>query len=323
MLQGVNRRPACEHRGMAAPDDQLWARPVFSVGDATYHWSDVADFARRGGEWERLRHGIRLGLACRRAGFEPTPAAVDQAARAFRYDRKLITADETEAWLAARSLDVRRWMDFIRREVLRAEHPDVDDRQTADVSDDEVDALVWVDGWCGGHFDSLSKALAQRVVARACVGGDDLDGVLDRFEAAVVTPDRVEEVVARRRLDWMLVALDMATFANEGAAREAALSLRSDGLTVAEVCDLAGVVRVQHDARLESLDPDLRTAVLGAREGAILGPVQTASGFVVAHVASKALATADDPEVRGRAAAAVTATALRQEVEERVRWHDR
>lgn len=308
---------------MGAPEDRLWAQPVFSVGDATHHWSDVADFAKRGGEWDRLRDGIRHGLACRRAGFEPTPVAVDQAARAFRYDRKLITADETEAWLAARSLDVRSWMDFIRREVLRAEHPDPGTADTAAVPDDEVDALVWVDGWCGGQFESLSEALAQRVAARARVGGDDLDGVLDRFEAAVVTPDRVEEVVARRRLDWMLVSLDAATFANEGAAREAALSVRADGLTVAEVCDLAGVAGVQHNARLEQLDPDLRTAVLGAREGAILGPVQTAAGFVVAHVVAKALATADDPEVRDRAAAAVTATALRQEVEERVRWHDR
>jgi hypothetical protein len=308
----------CEHVGM------LWARPVFSVGEATYTWADVAAFAQRGDSWDRLLAEIREGVACQQAGLVPDAAAVDAAGRAFRYERKLITADEMEAWLAQRSLDVRDWMGYLRRTVLRVEHG-----FGRSSSDEEVDQLVWVTGWCSGHFERMALDLAQRAAAQARLTGaapkslDELDDVIDRFRAEAVTGESIEAVVAGRRLDWLRVHLQEAVFDGEGAAREAILSMRYDELPMSEVCARAGARHAVRMARLEELDTPLRDAVLGAPEGEVVGPVAQDDGFVVALVESKTVPSIDDADVRDRAADAVAANALRHEVAERVRWHDR
>lgn len=303
----------------------LWARPVFSVGEATYTWADVAAFAQRGRGWDRLLTEIREGAACQRAGLVPDAAAVDAAGRAFRYERKLITADEMEAWLAQRELDVRDWTGYLRRSVLRAEH-------VASPSDDEeVEALVWVTGWCGGHFEEMSLDLAQRVAAHVRLTGtppaslDELDDAIDRFRDEVVTREAMEAVVAGRRLDWLWVELQQGVFASEGSAREAILGMRYDELPMSKVCALAGARHAARSLRLEELDTPLRDAVLGTPEGEVAGPVpaESGGGFVVALVESKTVPSLDDVEVFDRAADTVAATALRHEVAERVRWHDR
>lgn len=315
---GVNGDSACEHVGM------LWARPVFSVGESTYTWADVAAFAQRGESWDRLLAEIREGVACQRAGLVPDAAAVDAAGRAFRYQRKLITADEMEAWLARRSLDVAGWTDYLRRSVLRAEHVP---RQPS--SDEDVDELVWVTGWCGGHFERMALDLARRVAAHARLTGeppktlDELDDVIDRFREEVVTQEAVEAVVAGRRLDWLRVGMQEALFAAEGAAREAVLSMRYDELPMSEVCGRAGARHAVRMARLEELDTPLRDVVLAAPEGEVVGPVAQGDGFVVVLVESKTVPSADDADVRARASDVVAANALRHEVAERVQWHDR
>ena len=302
-----------------------WAHPVFTVDGTTWTWADVAAFARRDRRWDALVHEAGHGVACERAGHVAPAAAVKEAAKAFRYRRRLIAAEETEAWLRARDLDVPQWMRWVRHSVLREAHPDV----TPAAADDEVDRLLWVTGRCGGLLDTFASALAERVAAHARLGGDlppadlDVDDAVDRLRAAVVTDEALRAEVARRQLDWLGVALEEAHFADEHAAREAVLCVRDDGLALAEVCKLAGVDHVRRHAPLDEVDTALRPVVLGARLDEVVGPVAVPGGFVVARVESKVVPTVDDPDVCGRAAEAVLATALRRAVEERVAWHDR
>jgi hypothetical protein len=312
-------------------DDAVpWTRPVFSVDGAVYAWDDVAAFARRHGGWDRLVGDVSEGVACQQAGLVPSPATVDREAKEFRYQRRLITAEETEAWLARRAIGVAQWMDHVRRTVLRVEHEAALPALTAahPVSGDAVLSLAWVTGRCAGTLDDMAADLAQRVAAHVRVAGappqalDELDDALDRLGAVVVSTQAVETVITHRRVDWMLVEVDELRFDSEGAAREGALSLRHDGLSVAEVCDLAQARRHRHSGVLEELDGPLRTAVLGAGAGDVIGPVETSDGFVLARVESKAVPTIDVPEIHARAVNAVLARAIRREVEERVQWHD-
>lgn len=304
-----------------------WAQPVFAVGESPYTWSDVAAFARRSGGWERLVREVREGLACQRAGHVADAAAVKQAAADFRYRRRLIMGEETEAWLRARHVEVDEWMDYVRRTVLRARHLAV--VGVDEVGDDEVEPLLWPTGRCSGILDELAVALAERVAAHVQLTGDlpadegDVDSAVDRFRQAVVTPEAVKAEVDRRRLDWLVVALESARFDTEGAARETVLAVRDDGLALAEVCGWAGVDPVRQATSLDRLDPALRAAVLGARPGELVGPVPIDGGFVVARVESKLVPSVDDPDISRRAAEVTLASALRREVEARVRWHDR
>lgn len=302
-----------------------WTTPVFSVGNTTWTWEDVAAFARRARKWDALVREAAHGLACEQAGHVAPAAAVKEAAKAFRYRRRLITAEETEAWLRARDLDVPTWMRWVRHTVLRAEHPDV----IGSEDPAEVVELLWVTGRCGGLLDACATALAERIAAHASLGGAipprdaEVDDAVDRLRATVVTDDALQAEVARRQLDWLGVEMEEARFADEHAAREAVLCVRDDGLALAEVCKLAGVDHVRRHVPLHEVDAALHPIVLGARLGEVLGPVPIPGGFVVVRVESKVVPTVDDPDVRERAAEAVLATALRRAVEERVQWHDR
>lgn len=304
-----------------------WALPAFAVGERPYSWSEVAAFARRDGRWERLAREVREGLACQRAGHVADPGTVKQAAVDYRYRRRLIMGEETEAWLRSRHVEVGEWMDYMRRTVLRAEHPDIDGAEA--VPDDEVEPLLWATGRCSGLLDDFAMGLAERVAAHLRVAGDlpagdaDVDRALDRFRDAVATPAAVQAEVGRRQLDWLTVAMEQGRFPTEDAAREAVLSVRDDGLALAEVCELAEVALVRHAALLAEIDPAVRPAALGARPGELIGPLPVEGGFVVACVESKVVPSVDDAEIRRRAADAVFAAALRREVEARVQWHDR
>jgi len=298
---------------MAAP----WTTPAFSVGATTYTWDDVAAFSRRSGEWDELVREASEGLACERAGHTAPADAVTQAAKAFRYDRRLITAEETEAWLQARGIDVAQWMGWVRRTVLReqfAEQP-----HDADAPPDD---LIWVTGRCGGRLDAAALALARRVAAHMARHGEtppadaDVDSAIDRLRAEVVTDEAVAAEVARKQLDWVRVEFDEARFASEGAAREAALSVRSDGMPLAEACTTAGAVLDRRTVLIEELDDTVSTAVLGARPGDLLGPF----GLLLVRIESKEMPSVDDVDIRRRAADALLAAALRREVAQRVRW---
>ncbi|HVF74376.1 MAG TPA: hypothetical protein VM938_04960 [Acidimicrobiales bacterium] len=303
-----------------------WALPAFAVGKRPYSWDDVAAFARRDGRWQQLVREVHEGLACRKAGHAAEPAAVKQAAVDFRYRRRLITGEETEAWLRVRHVEVGEWMDCMRRAVLRADHPGIG--STEAVAYDEVEPLLWATGRCRGLLDDFAVALAHRVAAHMRLTDslpatdDDIDSALDRFRATVVTAATVREEVARRQLDWLAVAREEARFATDDAAREAVLSVRDDGLTLSEVCELAEVPLVRRTTLLEEVDEPLRPSVLGARPGELVGPLPVEGGFAVALVESKVVPSVDDPDIRRRAAEATVAAALRREVEARVQWHD-
>lgn len=148
------------------------AEPVFNIGPARYDWADVLLAAHLRGDWPALETQIRQGLACQRALDEDDESdgadqqAVDAAAAEFRYARDLISAEETEAWLAARGLTSEAWLDYIERGVLRAERAEEmhDLVERYPVTDDEVAALTWVEGICSGRPADFARDLAARVV---------------------------------------------------------------------------------------------------------------------------------------------------------------
>lgn len=308
----------------AVDEGARWSAPAFSVGDVLYTWADVAAFAQRDGRWARLVREVGEGLACERAGHVADPATVKQAATEFRYRHRLVSGEETEAWLRARGVDVADWMGYIRRSVLRAGCQATDGVP----ADTDVDALLWSTGRCGGLLDDFARALAERVAVHVRVAGDvptrleEADAAVERFRAEVVTVDAIEAVIAARHLDWLRVAMEEAHFGTEGAAREAVLCVRDDGLDLNEVCDLAGARLVQRRCRLEECDAAMRPLVLGARLGELLGPVPIEGGFVLARVESKIVPSSEDRDIRKRAGEVALAAAVRREVEERVRWHD-
>ncbi|MGI8842090.1 MAG: hypothetical protein ACR2HZ_00205 [Gemmatimonadaceae bacterium] len=150
---------------------EFFLKPVFQVRDDSYCWSDVALAAVVWGDWERLLRGVREGLACvhsyRDSGRPLPEAEIDAAAADFRYERELISAQETEAWFARWGITASQWMGYIRRTVLRARLeprlPEVLARHP--VSDSEVAAAAGVEAICSGLLTRLAPRLAARAAA--------------------------------------------------------------------------------------------------------------------------------------------------------------
>src|SRR6185295_10880683 len=84
--------------------DSRWRQKVFSVGPRDYVWLDVFLAAMLRGEWRQFERELGEGLDCLAAAADP-PAAwpddreIEEAANVFRYERDLISSDETIAWL--------------------------------------------------------------------------------------------------------------------------------------------------------------------------------------------------------------------------------
>jgi hypothetical protein len=315
---------------------------VFLVAATAYTWEDVLDWGRRQEAWgdhvREVREGV-AALALARWRGDDLDREAAAAAAAFRRRHRLISAEDTERWLAERHLTVAGWKDHIRRTVAR-------DRYRGDVAGltpearDEA-ARRWATGVCTGLYAGFAEALAERAAAAAAdaeaegapsgapPGGgadrwDGLEAAYQAFRHAAATERAVADEVAARRLDWIGFELEWLSFAEEATAREALLCLREDGDFSAALPDppaTAGLERRR--AHLCDFEPELRPALLGAQAGDALGPARTDQGWRVTRVVARTVPADSDEDVRRRAVTAVADRAVRCEVERRVRWRER
>lgn len=319
---------------------------VFTVGPAQYRLSEIVQAARAWGDLDGLEEAARQGLACVKHAAEtetlPTTAETDAAASEFRYDRDLITADETEAWLDRWGLSVESWTAYLERLLLRQrwadELPDLVSRHP--VSQEEIAETLHVEGLCSGQFGRVAHKLAAGLAA--CERARDegwlvedagatedpmsparLDAAIEQLRTHTVTPAAIRAEVAAHHLDWVRVDCELVSFADLPLAREATLCVREDGRELSQVAADARSVLHRENFYLEEVEPAWRDHLLGARAGDILGPLSRESSFVLLRVREKALPLPEDPAVRRRAEASLLDRALEQEISHRVKWHHR
>lgn len=317
--------------------DAILDRVAFAAGEHTYEWRDVVESARRWGDWRALEDHVREVAACAKraaaTGERADPAAVAEAATAFRYERELVSAQDAERWLAARGLDAGAWMEHIRRAVLRRQWSD----EIADIlaayppTGADLEELLPVEAICTGALGRFGTKLAERAAARASLTGptdaDDpaaVDAAYDRLRATLVSPRSLAACIEAHRLDWLGVRCRTLFFQDLDAAREAALCLRDDCRAVVEVAAESRATLRDEELRLEDVgDAARRDALLGARPGEVVGPSREGNGHVVTLVVGKTLASTADPECRARAERELLRAALGDAIARHVRWHVR
>jgi hypothetical protein len=145
-----------------------WRATTFSAGGRQYQWLDVFLAAMLRGHWQAFERRLLGGLACVVAadadGTRPDDARVDAEAATFRYDRDLLTAEETTRWLEGRGLDVEAWTDFLVRDILlRDRAGQIDELIQAHLDAIAItDAAFVAEGLCSNVFQQLSTTLAGR-----------------------------------------------------------------------------------------------------------------------------------------------------------------
>lgn len=317
-----------------------WRRKAFSVDHHEYVWLDVFLAAVLRGEWQAFERRLVDGLARFTAASAdsrgwPDDRQIEAAANAFRYERNLISSDDTLAWLDRAGLPFDAWTHYLVRRLLHDQqrHPPHDPRPPSFASTSVSEPDFAAEGICSGVFDRFRRTLAGRAATVRlpdCVPEGDLTARvahLERVESAfrdraraATTTDALTTQLERHRLEWTRVDLERLSFATADAAREAACCIREDGLTLGDVAIESRQPIRDTRQLLEQLDPPLRDRVLGAGHDELVGPVAVGSRHEIAWVVATRPADLDDPIVRARAELAVVDQLVAHSILTRVRW---
>ena len=332
----------------------FFAGAVFQVGHETFSWRDVVLFAHQRGEWEPLLQDITAGLAAvRKFGHEDDDSLeelADAAAAEFRYDRELITAEETEAWLRERGVTAAEWLTSIRRTVYREHFAGRLGDLHGAASGDEITEAVRVELGCTGLGRRLAEHCAEYAAVAAAVGSLEpgaaaaevparlppglepshararlpllqrmLEGV-EQFRQAAITDDAIRREVQLHKMEWVRLECRALAFPDAAQAREAALCLRDDGLSMDDVAASAHLEAADMRFYVDELDPALQPYFVSAMPGDVIGPSAVDERWTLFQVLSKTMPGESDPEVRDRAAGRLFARALTNEAQRRVHW---
>ena len=286
-------------------------RAVFSAGERTYAWLDVVQAAETRGEVATLEEDLGAGVAALE-GLDLAAAEVEAAGIEFRRRLGLLAAEEMEAWLSHWEITVSDWTGFLRRRLARERSPDAVGGQLGDA--------LWPEAVCTGALGRWAWALA----ARAAAGGENDDpDAYDELVRRANTPEARAKALESKQMDWLRVECDLLELPAEGMAREAALCVREDGLSLDEVAGRAGVQVAERAFLLMDAPTELADPLLSARPGDLVGPVSSGDAFFVALVRDKRAPTPDDPAIGELLDVEVPRRAIDSEVKKWIRWHER
>jgi hypothetical protein len=143
-----------------------------ACGEREFKTRDVIDAGLWRGDLEDVWHRFLLRLEAEKRADEQDlefeDDAVDAAAERFRYDRDLITAEETEQWLAARGLDLDQFSDYFGRQYWGNRLQDELELTATPYVDAAPDlrSLFAADVILSGDLEWLTTKLVWRLAAR-------------------------------------------------------------------------------------------------------------------------------------------------------------
>jgi hypothetical protein len=322
-------------RARPGPSPDHLARGALRFDDEQFDVTDVVLLALAEGRWQRLRASLARGLALEREhGRDVTAERVAHEVTRFRYERRLIAGKDFREWLAARGLvlaDVRR---HCLRGVLIAQYGPDGDHVTPGWRDVCTEALV--SGLTGetaarlGDLAAMAAAIGpaagppgRELVAEAAAAGLEGDDLAHRasrvlrlleaervFVARTATPDAVARSIASHGVEWLRVECSELLLPSEGAAHEALLCVRADGMSPAALAEWLAV-DLRRSAQFVGDVGGTRAGVLASVPiGEPVGPLEREEGWRVLVVDRRVTPDREDPELVRRATAEVVRTAV-------------
>ena len=320
---------------VSPPPRSVLERPLFSIAGRIFRWQDVFDAGRHWGALAALERQAAEGVAAldlAAAGGRPLDGAeIEAKADDFRHEHKLLAAEEMEAWLVRWELEYDDLLAYGGRALARAR---LDGRLEASIASSSPDPgrvadVLWPETVCSGELADWAWKLAGQLASADAVGvspGSELAAVEDASEERSrrsMTEEVTAKVLAARRSDWVEVDCTLLELRDEGMAKEAALSVADQGMSLSEIAVRAGAEVDERTLAIEEAEPQLAQALLGASAGDVVGPVALGDRFVFAAVRGKRIPTLDDPLVQTRVHEEVRRRATDTDIGERIWWHER
>jgi hypothetical protein len=147
----------------------------------------------------------------------------------------------------------------------------------------------------------------------------DIDDAYGAASERLVVEESLHHVIEAHRLDWVIVDLDTITFADEGAAREAILCVKEDGLSMQDVGALSRHPVTRERRFLEDVPAEHRDHLLSVEPGRLIGPLLVDGRYQVAAVLARTTPTIEDDRVGQRARAVLLEQAGRRAARDHVK----
>ncbi len=148
---------------------------VCACGEREYTARDAIDAAIFRGEldvkWKEFLHQVAAERRADELDLEADESAISSAAEAFRYEYDLITAEETEAWLANRDLTLDDFADYLTREYYAStlQEEIIPDEIEYPSAGAELRQSFLAASILSGELDRMTGDLIVRLAAR-CAG---------------------------------------------------------------------------------------------------------------------------------------------------------
>lgn len=155
-------------------------------------------------------------------------SAIDAAAESFRYQYDLITAEETEQWLAARGLTLDDFADYFARQYCSSTLGDEVTAKDLDyiLAPTELRQLFAAESILSGDLDRMTTDLMWRLAARGASGDSDSNALAAEerrfFDRHQIEPAELP--------DWLTQLGRDSEWFREMVAMEAAFRQRCDTL---------------------------------------------------------------------------------------------
>jgi len=209
---------------------------VCACGTQEYTARDTIDAAIFRGEvevkWKEFLHEVQAEKRADEKGLDLDESAISSAAEAFRYEYDLITAEETEAWLANRGLAFDDVVDYLTRQYYASALHEkiVPDEVEYDSASSDLRRLFLTELILSGELDRLTSDLTARLAAR-CAGKEPTPEAIAAEERKFLHRNRIEPA---QLANWLEQLGRDSKWLNEMLAIEAAYRTHCDRLLVPE-----------------------------------------------------------------------------------------
>ncbi len=145
---------------------------VCACENQEYRARDAIDAAHFRGQldslWQEFLHRVAAEKKSDEEDLELDEDAIDSAAEAFRYEHDLITAEETERWLAIRGLNLDDFSDYFARQYCGNALPETEYEPVEfGLASSELHNVFAGDVTLSGDLDWMTTQLSWRLAAAA------------------------------------------------------------------------------------------------------------------------------------------------------------
>ncbi len=117
--------------------------------------------------WSQLMEAVSCEQRANELELEADDEVLTSMSEEFRYERDLLTVEETERWLADRGMTEEQFSDYLIRRYWRENPPDSEEAEETDYLEGspELRKLLRVELMLSGEFDRMARALSWRIAA--------------------------------------------------------------------------------------------------------------------------------------------------------------